>query len=182
MAGLPHRIGITVARERRSRPYINRSSAPGGPPVPVRKMRRDRATWRQRRPLQPTASWQFSPATYLGSECRAIRTPGPRIARGPPRPCGARLSPRQQVRLPVKGLTAKTLESRSAPDAREFCQGRGCGAISAGGQEVSGLSAVEPTFKFCGHIGPHPSHSVGPRQTRALPRKRSPGMMKSVRG
>src|ERR1700737_5116580 len=61
--------------------------------------------------------------------------PGSGIAGRSPRSRRSRLRPCEQVRLPVKRLTAKTLEGRSAPDTGELSQRRGRGAIAAGGQE-----------------------------------------------
>src|SRR5882762_2244870 len=98
----------------------------------------------------------------------SARRPGSRIACRPPGSRRFRLRPGEQVRLAIEGLTAKTLEVRSAPYAGEFSQGRGRGAIAAGGQEGSRLPAVEPTFKFHNHIRPNPSHPETPRKTREL--------------
>jgi hypothetical protein len=90
--------------------------------------------------------------------CPAVVKPLPfgwprsRVARRPPGSCRFRPGPDEQIRLAVKGLTAKTLEGRAAPDTGEFSQGRRRGAITAGSQEGSRLPAVEPTFKFDIHI------------------------------
>ena len=104
------------------------------------------------------ACYSSGPALWVGSPSgSARRRLSSRVAGRPPRSCGCRARPGEQVRLAIKGLAAKTRKRGSAPNAGELSQGRGGCAIAVGGEKVGRLPAVEPTFKISGHIGLNPS-------------------------